>query len=140
MSLTRRSIAFALATMLSGACEHSQPGKQMIAMIRCKETTSQDAETETYASLRRWQSGEFRYCRTLKLPEFERDPQLMCDPALALLPEGASYDHGKYFTIRFMGGVPNNLEVSVRAENQWRCQRLADVRVPFLCTAITNHQ
>ena len=85
----------AIAGMLFTRCDRSQSGQEMVTMIRCQELSLADSEAETYASIGRWQSGTFRYCRSVKLPEYEHEPQLKCDPALALLPEGLYTTTGK---------------------------------------------
>lgn len=125
---------FGVASLLLAGCD-VWPREEKLATIHCQEVNLKEATTETYASFQRWQPGEYRVCLSLDISDGPRGPELDCDSATPYGDVGHVYDHGKTFTVRFVGDVPYDPKKDGDAEHHWRCQRMNDVNVPFICTA-----
>ena len=98
--------------------------------------SQRDSDSETYANFRRWQSGEYRYCRSFNLSEHGVEPQLDCDTALNPPWDLPVYDHGKTFKVRFVGAPTYDSSEKENSERHWNCRRTNDSNVMFVCTAI----
>jgi hypothetical protein len=133
-------VALCIDCLAFVGCGVQPEGQEKLATIHCQEVGLKDSQIETYASFQRWEPGEYRFCYSLNIADGPRGSELDCDTAPPFGDLSHAYDHGKTFVVRFLGGLAYDKQKGEGATNYWRCQRVNDTGVRFVCTAITPPQ